>query len=375
LENPFMYGKPVKGDFYLDLPHLKKELQSFVDSKINVLVMGPRRTGKTSFLKSFLDDQRARKKIVLDIDVFNVLSHKDFLNQFINSINKEKKSTQRFFDWLRNVKSLSPVFKWEANPHSGEIEYALNFSRLEESDTKQAILSTLSGLKELTDKGELLISIDEFQRIGELDDKGWLEATLRSTMQEHPKIAFIFTGSRRSLLSDMFNNSRRPFYKSCKQINFPVFGSEFSKWVLQRFRKSGITSSLETIDYLCKTVERMPSFVQETCFHLASSGLKDISAKDVDNALIVVSTQGSYVYESLLNTMTPVQIKFLRLILGEGKIDYSKEVLQRYELKGASTVQSAARTLLEKQIVFKEANGDIVFEDAMFKIWLKGKFP
>ena len=61
MNNPFMYGKPVEGEFYYELPYLKKELQGFINSKINVLVMGPRRSGKTSFLKSFLKEQKLKK--------------------------------------------------------------------------------------------------------------------------------------------------------------------------------------------------------------------------------------------------------------------------------------------------------------------------
>ncbi len=373
MDNPFMYGKPVEGEFYYELPHLKKELQAFIDSKINVLVMGPRRSGKTSFLKSFLKEQKLKNKIVIDVDAFNVLSHKDFLNQLIHAIKKEKTTSQKFFEWLRGVKSLAPIFKWEVNPHSGESEYSLNFSKLEESDTKQAILNALSGLNEFQNKKQLVISIDEFQRIGELEDNGWLEATLRSKMQEFPEIVFIFTGSRRSLLNDMFNNSKRPFYKSCKQINFPHFGHEFSNWITERFKKANIQSNLEAIDFLRYQVADTPNYVQEACFHLVSHGVKKVSNIEIDEILEIISSQGSYSYEALLNTLTSVQVKFLRLFIGEGKIDYSKQVLSKYEIKTGSNLQAAAKALIEKQIIEKTPDGGFNFDDPMFKIWLNKK--
>ena len=373
MNNPFMYGKPVEGEFYYELPYLKKELQAFINSKINVLVMGPRRSGKTSFLKSFLKEQKLKNKIVIDVDAFNVLSHKDFLNQLIHAIKKEKTTSQKFFEWLRGVKSLAPIFKWEVNPHSGESEYSLNFSKLEESDTKQAILNALSGLNEFQNKKQLVISIDEFQRIGELEDNGWLEATLRSKMQEFPEIVFIFTGSRRSLLNDMFNNSKRPFYKSCKQINFPRFGHEFSNWITERFKKANIQSSLESIDYLRYQVADTPNYVQEACFHLVSHGVKKVSNIEIDEILEIISSQGSYSYEALLNTLTSVQVKFLRLFIGESKVDYSKEVLSKYEIKTGSSLQAASKALIEKQIIEKTPDGGFNFDDPMFKIWLNKK--
>jgi hypothetical protein len=373
VENPFMYGKPVEGEFYFDLPHLKKEMKEFVDAKINVLVMGPRRSGKTSFLKSFLKNQRDSQRVVIDIDAFNVLSHKDFLNQVIHALKREKTSTQKFFDWIRGAKDLAPIFKFEANPHSGEVEYSINFSKLEESDTKQAILNILTGFKALRNKSGLIVSIDEFQRIGELEDGGWLEATLRSVMQEFPDIAYIFTGSRRSILEDMFNNSKRPFYKSCKQIQFPVFGVEFTEWIIQRLQKASVIASPEAIHYLREKVADTPNYVQEACFHLVSHGMRVVSIQQVDEILDIISSQGSYSYEALLNTLTPVQIKFLRLFLGAGKVDYSRDVLHKYEIKTGSNLQSAAKALADKQIIVKEASGGFSFDDPMFKIWLNNK--
>jgi uncharacterized protein len=373
MENPFMYGKPVEGEFYFELPHLKNEMQQFIDAKINVLMMGPRRSGKTSFLRSFLKTQRRRKKMIVDIDAFNVLSHKDFLNQLVNALKREKSGAQKFFDWLRSAKELSPVFRWEVNPHSGEVEYSINFSKLEEADTKQAIISTLSGLASLLNEQGVIVSIDEFQRIGELDDGGWLEATLRSIMQQFPDITYVFTGSRRSILEDMFNNSKRPFYKSCKQIQFPTFGFEFTAWIIERFERASVVASSQAIHYLRDRVLDTPNYVQEACFNLVSHGVKNVGINQIDEILDIISSQGSYSYEALLNTLTPVQIKFIRLLIGEGKIDYSKNVLNKYEIKTGSNLQAASKALVDKQIIIKNPSKEFTFDDPMFKIWLNKK--
>lgn len=367
-----MYGKPVTGEYYFELPSLKKDVASFVDNKINVLIIGPRRFGKTSFLKSLMKDQRAAGKFVIDIDAFNVLSHKDFLNQLINAIKKEKSAAAKFFDWMKGVRSLSPSFSYEMNPHSGNTEFSINFKKLEEEeDVKQAILTSLEGLKELQVKSKLLISIDEFQKIGELEDGGWLEATLRSTIQENSNLTFIFTGSRRSILEDMFNNPAKPFYKSCKQIYFPNMGSEFTDWIISRFSKLNIVTTKDCIDYLRMKVADTPNYVQEACFHLVSHGHTAIKLENIDEILNIIASQGSYIYESLLNTLSTEQKKCLRLFVTEGRMDYSREILNRYEIKRASNIQAATTALISKQILVKDPSGHISFDDPMFEIWMK----
>jgi hypothetical protein len=144
-------------------------------------------------------------------------------------------------------------------------------------------------------------------------------------------------------------------------------------WIIERFKKASIDVNIETIHYLRERVVDTPNYVQEACFHLVSQGLKIVTAKEVDEILDIIASQGSYSYESLLNTLTPIQIKFLRLLIGEEKIDYSQKVLAMYEIKTGSNIQSALKALIEKQIIIKEPTGQITFDDPLFKIWLNKK--
>jgi uncharacterized protein len=372
MKNPFMYGKPVTGDNFLPLPELEKTLSNYVESNISVVIIGPRRFGKTSFLKNFLIKKRLEGFTVVDVDAFNTISHRDFLRQLINAISREKSLSEKLGDFFKSIKELTPHLRVETSPHSGEINYSLSLKKVDFENVKQTILEILDGLPRLGKK--VIISIDEFQKIGELRDGGWLEATLRTKMQEHPKLSFIFTGSRRSLLEDMFNNSKRPFYRSCTVIQFPSFGPEFSAWIMERFKTAKVKCSLSAIDYLRSKVDETPHYVQEVCFHLISQGFENITPLEIDEVLEIISTQSSYSYEALLNTLSPAQIRLLRMLVFENEVNYSKESLERYEFKLGSNIQAAIKSLVEKQILEKEpSENQLRFDDPMFKIWLHKK--
>ncbi|NQY74304.1 MAG: AAA family ATPase [Candidatus Margulisbacteria bacterium] len=372
MKNPFRYGKPVTGEYFFKLNHLEKELDNYIKSALSVAIVGPRRFGKTSFLKNYLCEKREKGFAVIEIDAFNVVTHKDFLTQLINAIAKEKGAIKRFTDWLGEFKNIRSPLSCSANPSTGEMSISVELGNASESDTKQAILLSMDSMAKLSKK--LIVSIDEFQRIGELDDGRWLEATLRSKMQEHDHVAFIFTGSRRSIIEEMFNHSSRPFYRSCKMMFFPLFGPEFTDWIVRRFSNVKINCDRLAIQYLREQVEDTPHYVQEVCFHLVSHGIKSITHESVDDVINIISSQSSYTYESLLNILTPTQIKILRMLVLEGRISYSKYVRNKYELKSASYIQSGIKSLVDKQIIEKDpGTRDISFDDPMFKIWLSKK--
>jgi len=53
-KNPFKFGDPVEGDYYLPGPDLENFVSQYVLSRIPVVLIGPRRFGKTSFLLNLL---------------------------------------------------------------------------------------------------------------------------------------------------------------------------------------------------------------------------------------------------------------------------------------------------------------------------------
>jgi hypothetical protein len=52
--NPFKFGNPVEGDYYLPRPELFSTVRQFIENRIHIVLMGPRRFGKTSFVLNLL---------------------------------------------------------------------------------------------------------------------------------------------------------------------------------------------------------------------------------------------------------------------------------------------------------------------------------
>ncbi len=366
--NPFKFGDPVKGEYYFPRPELTRTITQFLSNRIHVVLIGPRRFGKTSFILNLLEELERQSYICISVDIFNITSHRDFLQQLLRALEAKKSLWKKIKGFLSQ---LRPKMQAEIDPHSGYPSLGITMEHFSDSDVKEAIQNALSGLNDLGDR--VILAIDEFQKISQIEDQGWLEATLRTHMQRQQNTSFLFSGSRKSLIYDMLNNNSRPLYRSCQSMEFPSFGEEFTDWIITRFSKVEIKCEDKAVQDLRKLVQDTPNYVQMICFHLVAEGTRHISQAAVENALTKVVRQNAYVYQTLLNSLTLTQQRVVRLAAKEGKQVFHKQLLHKYEISSSAALASSIKALKEKGILDEEGTnrGSVVFDDPLFAIWLK----
>jgi len=366
--NPFQFGDPVEGDYYLPRPELTNIVRQFLENRIHVVLIGPRRFGKTSFVLNLLENLKKDEFTCLFVDIFNITSHRDFLQQVLRALRAKKSWIE---DIVSSISKMRPKISAEIDPHTGYPSFGIALNQSSEADIKEAIQDVLERMEKLGKR--VIITIDEFQKITEIGDKGWLEATLRTHMQRLKNTSFLFTGSRKSIIYDMLNNHTRPLYRSCQALEFPSFAEEFTDWVITRFSKVGITCDREAIQHLRYLVQDTPNYVQMVCFHLVAEGHLHITLKEVENTLGTVIRQNAYAYQTLLNSLTLTQQRALRLAAKEGKAIFAKELLSKYEISSGPALASAIKSLKDKGILDEQgtSKGSVTFDDPLFAFWLK----
>lgn len=372
--NPFKFGDPVEGDYYVPRPELSRTVTQFLENRIHVVLIGPRRFGKTSFVLTLLKDFEKRSFSNLFVDIFNITSHKDFLHQLLRSLHSKKNWMEHFKNWAKSISHLRPKISTDLDVTTGQPSLSLSFDTSTEKDIKEMIQDVLNELEKLGTR--VIIAIDEFQKVSEIDDQGWLEATLRTHMQQMRNTSFLFTGSRRSIIYDMLNNHTRPFYRSCQPIEFPSFGEELTDWVIERFEQVGTHCERGAIEHLRRLVQDTPNYVQMICFHLVAQGRNPITIEEVNSALGAAVGQNVYAYQTLLNSLSLNQQRALRLAATEGSRVFSKELIAKYEITSAPALASSIKSLKSKGILDEEGTkkGAVIFDDPLFAIWLKITF-
>ena len=196
---------------------------------------------------------------------------------------------------------------------------------------------------------------------------------MRTHFQRLKNVSFLFTGSRKSLISEMLNDPSRPFYRSCQMIDFPIFGEEFTDWIVNRFLTVGINCERDAIDHLRELVQDTPNYVQMVCFHLVTQAHTRITLKEVDQALEAVVRQNGYGYQALLDSLTLAQQRALRVAAHEKRSIFQKELLARYEIASTPALHSSINALKAKGILDEEgtAKGRVLFDDPLFAIWIR----
>lgn len=373
IKNPFKFGDPVEGEYYVARPALSSLVQQFLDNKIHAVLLGPRRFGKTSFILDVLQQQQRKGHACLLIDVFNVTSHRDFLQQLLRGLRSKQAWGKKVRGWLEAIPRLRGKLVFEMDPRTGQQTWSLS-PEIASVDVKETIQDTMTALGQIGE--HVVVGIDEFQTVAELEDGGWLEATLRTQMQQIKNASFLFSGSRRSIIHDMLNSPSRPFYRSAQLIDFPTLGPEFSDWIVARFRTVDIDCEREAVDRLRREVQDTPNYVQMACFHLVAAGVPRVDKAAIGEVLRTVVKQNAYAYQTIMNSLTQIQRRALRLAAKESGEIYSKEAIRKYEIPSAPTLASTIKALKQRQILDEgTSKGRVVFDDPLFAIWLRTEFP
>ena len=203
--NPFRYGCVVEDSFYCPRPVLEKQLAGFMRSGQNVVVHGERRMGKTSLINAVVRGMRGWR--MLYVDLLHVMTVGDVCRRIVSAVrNMERKATV-FEKALKLLPRLRPVMK--IDPSTGEFGFGLDARAAEDPYAVEEVLDMLA---KVASSGRTVIVFDEFQDICNLSEAQTVLALMRGRIQFQGNIPYVFTGSARSRMVELFDNPDSAFY-------------------------------------------------------------------------------------------------------------------------------------------------------------------
>ena len=370
LKNPFVTYGYEGPEYFCDRVQETESLTGLLQNGNNVVLMSPRRMGKTGLLMhSFGQAEVAEDYNTFLIDIYATSNLQDLVFSMGKAILSQlmprgQKALSRF---VKTVSSLRPVMSvdimgnpnWSIEPsRSEEPSYSLDqiFKYLSESDKPN------------------IVAIDEFQQIVFYPEKN-VEAVLRTLIQRCKNTVWVFSGSSRLLLSEMFISPARPFYASTTAMSLESLPcdayADFSQSLFGRYGKS---VEREVPEYVYKKFEGVTWFMQRVMNRLFSDTPEgaDCTLNMVDVAVKSIIDENSSVYSDLLYQLTGRQKELLMAINRERKATAitSGKFVKKYALQSPSTVQTAIKSLVDRQIVTKDKGVYEVY-DKFFSMWLE----
>ena len=195
--NPFVYQGYISPEYFCDRTEETEELIANLQNGRNTVLISPRRIGKTGLIKNTFYQQEKDARC-LYIDIFATKNQHDFVQLLGTAIaqevlSKERKAVKRLLEFFG---SWRPVFS--TDPMTGQPTVSVS---IQPTLTEVTLKNVFDYLKQ--SKCEVYIAIDEFQQITNYPDPG-IEALLRSYIQFAPNVHFVFSGSKRHLMSQIF---------------------------------------------------------------------------------------------------------------------------------------------------------------------------
>lgn len=370
--NPFITSSYRSEKYFCDRVQETAFLTRQITNGNNVAIISPRRLGKTGLIEHCFNQKEIRNNYyTFLIDIYATKNLQEFVFEFgksvLNGLKSQGRKTWEFF--LNTLSSLRAGITFD--------DKGIPSWNLEMGDIKNPS-TTLDEIFSYLEKADkiCLVAIDEFQVIAKYPEKN-VEATLRTYIQHGTNAHFIYSGSQRHMMGEIFTSPSRPFYQSTTILDLsPIKLEEYAKFITRHFEENNKKINEDTISEVYQLFNGITWYIQFMMnFLYADTEAGEICTKDkIQIALDEILSQMDFTYSSLLYQLPPKQKEVLIAICKEGKAKEitSSKFLHTYKLT-ASSVQGALKGLLEKDFVTVELGIFSVY-DRFFEFWLKSTF-
>jgi len=365
MKNPFAFGSIVENEQFCNRIEENKELKQDILNNQNILIYAPRRFGKTSLvlksLKELKKDNKDFKFIYLDL--MTIIDKKEFINQYFNAIAKSLETTfDKTIETIKSFLKLKPIIKASVSD-TGNLVFSLDFSKNESDNILNDILNM--PLK-YAEKYKVCIVFDEFQEIENIDN---LENKLRSIIQTHTNISYVFLGSKKSIINAIFSDNKRPFYNSVKHLTLhPINKDNWIECITNSFKNTDKLITENIITQILNITKGFPYYTQKICYEIWQLTEKETDENIFNLAINKVLTQEKEYFIALWDNLTLNQKKALKVILiTNGENIYGDD--RAIEILKTSSLQTSIKNLIQKDILDKKER--YYFQDPVFEYWLK----
>lgn len=328
-----------------------------------------RRMGKTGLLRHVKYQLEHLKKpfAVVYMDLLPTMNGNEMLNSFSSALYRVRKSEKNFLEKMLSIMaSFRP--RLTLDPFTGEpsIELKVESSSGIQSGLEQ-IIRLISEIKQ-----DIVFMFDEFQQIARYPEKN-IESMLRSVIQTYPNVPFIFSGSSKHMLENMFMSPGRPFYQSSELMYLGrIKNDDYRIFINENFHQGRKMIDDVSIDKVFNWTRLHTYYVQYVFNLLFEKVEKSIGKGDINDVFLKILTDFEPQYISYRNLLPAHQYRLLKAIAVEDGIAQptSGDFIRKNDLTSPSSVSTSLKALAEKEMIVYDLNSWNVY-DVFFSRWLE----
>ena len=366
----FVYGVSVGGNNFTDRTKESHRLKMNFENGLNVVLISPRRMGKTSLIKHVQGIVDKSLIQTVFVDIYDCRSEYDFYNKFAEALLKQTANKMEMA--IENIKRflvrLSPKMSFSLDLTS---EYSFSLGITPKEYSPEEILALPELLAKHIGK-HIVVCIDEFQQIGEWPDSIYVQKRMRGVWQHQQHVSYCLFGSRQHMMTNIFQNKRMPFYQF-GEPNYlqPIPTADWIPFIQGKFKEKDLTISEVYVTRICEIVRNQSSYVQQLAWDVMLNTDVEVTEDVIKQGVSDLLDLCTPLFMEQLNSLSTYQMNFLRAI-NDGQHDQwtSQEVMGKYNLGTKSNITKMQKLLLEKDFIERREDG-LYLSDPVMELWLK----
>lgn len=267
MKNQLFPSKIAIGSAFCNRENERKILSENLKNIRHTLIISPRRYGKTSLAMRAIDESNMPFAY---INLFNALTNESVVKRFTQGLSAlmttlmpaPQKILKKLGSALTRIRISFEMMGVKSQIQVQPVS----------QDPLESIQDLLISLEIiLKNAGKTgVIFLDEFQDIVKTDFSDELQAVLRDFAQRTETVAWIISGSHRHMLSKIFDDRNKPFYKLCDRINLERIKPESHILFIQKHAKQKWQKifSEELLNLILKLTESHPYYLNRLCHKL-----------------------------------------------------------------------------------------------------------
>ena len=364
---PFKFGCIVGDEHYCVRPQLEREMKRHISGGQNLVIQGERRRGKSSLVVKCAHSIRGMG--LLYVDLLGITSASDFCRRVADGIvvlDRSRSFLQKTAALLSSLRPLVVIDRDTGLP-------AISIDARSASDPS-SVLTVMNMIAAHTKERRICVVFDEFQDILDIPDSKRVLSELRSKIQFLADTSFVFLGSVRNRMSEIFAHPKSPFFKSALEMSIgEMCDDSFVEFLVGRFKGAKRSVDAEFVRKITRDLDGVPGDVQELCdalWSVTQNGERIDGAK-LDAAYRYIFAHEGSSYETYIRLLTLHQRKVLGALAAVGGAHVSaNDFLDAAGCHNASSVKKALARLADAGHVY-HFKGEWKFASPFFCEWMR----
>ena len=367
--DPYHYGSPVGADHFCDRENALDDIEARMLAGTNVVLLSPRRYGKSSLLLRAIDRVRRRGGSSGYVSLIRCSNRREvagavasgILNGPLSSLTRRRENLK---DLLRELR-IAPVLGVDATG-----AFSLSFvSGSAPADWESVLADSLRLLARRSRQRPTSLVLDEFQRVVEIDEA--LGGVFKAVADELSTTSLVFAGSKLHLMHRLAGGPGAPLLGMGERIVLDTIPEEpMTRYLTHRATAAGKHMSAHAAGLIYAAVDGIPNDVQRLAFEAFLVAGDSIDEEAVAIAMQRILSHQSTDYGELYERLAPTQQRVLRALACEptGAV-YAAAFLREADVTNPNSVRAALEVLEGRELV-RRRDGMWMVGNAFLRAWL-----